>query len=148
MPPKKTSAPQPSKKTETKKKDKIIEDKTFGLKNKKGTKQQKFIQQVQHQVKQQGVKRPELLPNSGVAKKDEKKKELDELNQLFRPVATQKVEKGVDPKSVLCAFFKSGQCGKGDKCKFSHDVSVERKSEKKNMYEDNRQEDTMEDWDE
>ncbi|CAG2120782.1 unnamed protein product, partial [Medioppia subpectinata] len=57
MPPKKTSAPQPSKKTETKKKDKIIEDKTFGLKNKKGTKQQKFIQQVQHQVKQQGVKR-------------------------------------------------------------------------------------------
>ena len=61
---------------------------------------------------------------------------------------TQKVEKGVDPKSVLCAFFKSGQCGKGDKCKFSHDLTLERKSEKKNVYVDVRAEDTMEDWDE
>jgi len=31
-----------------------IQDKTFGLKNKKGSKQQKFIQQVQHQVTQGG----------------------------------------------------------------------------------------------
>ena len=47
MPPKKTSAPQgPSKKTELKKKEKTIEDKTFGLKNKKGGKAQKFIAQV------------------------------------------------------------------------------------------------------
>jgi hypothetical protein len=73
---------------------------------------------------------------------------LEELNALFRPVtAAQKVDKGVDPKSVLCAFFKSGQCGKGDKCKFSHDVTVERKSEKKNVYVDARQDDTMDDWD-
>ena len=43
---------------------------------------------------------------------------------------------GVDPKSVLCAFFKSGQCKKGDKCKFSHDLNVARKSEKKNIYGD------------
>lgn len=28
-----------------------LQDKTFGLKNKKGAKNQKFIQQVQHQVK-------------------------------------------------------------------------------------------------
>ncbi|GFS69682.1 zinc finger CCCH domain-containing protein 15 [Nephila pilipes] len=47
MPPK----AKPSKKAEIKKQDKIIEDKTFGLKNKKGAKNQKFIQQVQHQVK-------------------------------------------------------------------------------------------------
>ena len=40
MPPKKQGA---SKKTEAKKKEKLIEDKTFGLKNKKGSKQQKFI---------------------------------------------------------------------------------------------------------
>lgn len=46
MPPKKQ--PGPSKKTEEKKKDKIIEDKTFGLK--KTRKNLKFIQQVQQQV--------------------------------------------------------------------------------------------------
>lgn len=47
MPPKKPAPAAASKKTEAKKKDKIIEDKTFGLKNKKGNKQQKFIAQVQ-----------------------------------------------------------------------------------------------------
>ena len=43
-----------------------------------------------------------------------------------------------DPKSVLCVFFKQGQCMKGDKCKFSHDLSLERKAEKKNLYIDSR----------
>lgn len=33
----------------------------------------------------------------------------------------------VDPKSVLCAFYKQGQCTKGAKCKFSHDLLIERK---------------------
>ena len=71
------------------------------------------------------------------------------MNAIFKPVASQKVEKGVDPKSVLCAFFKSGQCGKGDKCKFSHDLTIERKSEKKSLYFDKREnEDNMENWDE
>ena len=45
---------------------------------------------------------------------------------------------GADPKSVLCAFYKVGQCMKGDKCKFSHDLSIGRKSEKRSMYEDQR----------
>ena len=40
----------------------------------------------------------------------------------------------MDPKSVLCAFFKQGQCYKGDKCKFSHDLTIERKSEKRSVY--------------
>jgi len=47
---------------------------------------------------------------------------------------------GADPKSVLCAFFKQGQCGKGAKCKFSHDLNLDRKSEKRNVYMDNREE--------
>jgi len=42
---------------------------------------------------------------------------------------------------VLCAFFKAGQCTKGDKCKFSHDLSIGRKAEKRSMYEDSRNED-------
>lgn len=48
MPPKKEAGP--NKKVLEKKKEKIIEDKTFGLKNKKGAKTQKFVQQVQNQV--------------------------------------------------------------------------------------------------
>lgn len=152
MPPKKPAPAAGSKKTQEKKKEKIIEDKTFGLKNKKGAKQQKFIKNVTHQVKygQQSARQTEADKTN---KKSDKKKELDELNELFKPVvAAQKVSKGVDPKSVLCAFFKQGQCTKGDKCKFSHDLSMERKCEKRSVYVDERDEDlekdTMENWDE
>jgi len=141
MPPKAKKADGPSKKTEQKKKEKVIEDKTFGLKNKKGSKQQKFIKTVVHQVKNSNTKLDELNKP-----KDGKKKELDELNKLFKPV--QVIGKGVDPKSVLCAFFKQGQCSKGEKCKFSHDLNITRKSEKKSVYDDVRDEDSMENWDE
>lgn len=44
----------------------------------------------------------------------------------------------VDPKSILCVFFKQGMCSKGDKCKWSHDLEIERKSEKRNIYVDKR----------
>lgn len=67
----------------------------------------------------------------------------------------QKVPFGVDPKTVLCIFFKQGNCEKGKKCKFSHDPAVERKGEKKNLYQDTREaeeeakkKDGIEDWDE
>ncbi|XP_067686276.1 zinc finger CCCH domain-containing protein 15-like [Haliotis asinina] len=150
MPPKK-KADGPSKKTEQKKKEKVIEDKTFGLKNKKGAKQQRFITQVEKQVKygnQKASKAQAQMEAERNKKKEDKKKELDELNALFRPVA-QTVNRGVDPKSVLCAFFKQGQCGKGEKCKFSHDLNINRKGEKRNLYEDVRaDEDNMADWDE
>ncbi|KAH9498593.1 hypothetical protein Btru_007699 [Bulinus truncatus] len=138
----------PSKKTEIKKKEKIIEDKTFGLKNKKGAKQQKFIKNVTQQVVHGNQKASRLdgqQQADKIAKKDEKKKLQEEINALFKPV-TQTVSKGVDPKSVLCAFYKQGQCTKGDKCKFSHDLTIERKGEKRNIYEDKKE--TMENWDE
>ncbi|XP_073402780.1 zinc finger CCCH domain-containing protein 15 [Dendrobates tinctorius] len=155
MPPKKAPAPQATKKTEQKKKEKIIEDKTFGLKNKKGAKQQKFIKNVTHQVKY-GQQNPRVVTQTEAdkkTKKDDKKKDLQELNDLFKPVvAAQKVSKGADPKSVVCAFYKQGQCTKGDKCKFSHDLSLERKCEKRSVYVDGRddelEKDTMENWDE
>lgn len=143
--------PKPSKKTEQKQKEKVIEDKTFGLKNKKGSKQQKFVKMVQHQVKN---------PNQSAAKleaqKHEKKSKPDELadiTKLLKPVtAMPKVDKDVDPKSVLCVFYKQGMCHKGDKCKFSHDLEIQRKAEKKNIYVDKREDeekaDTMDDWDE
>uniref|UniRef100_A0A3P9NAY8 Zinc finger CCCH domain-containing protein 15 n=1 Tax=Poecilia reticulata TaxID=8081 RepID=A0A3P9NAY8_POERE len=155
MPPKKPAPATGNKKTQEKKKEKIIEDKTFGLKNKKGAKQQKYIKNVTQQVKygQQSARQIAQAEADKTGKKTDKKKELDELNELFKPVVTaQKVSKGVDPKSVLCAFFKQGQCTKGDKCKFSHDLSMERKCEKRSVYVDERDEDlekdTMENWDE
>jgi len=147
MPPKKDA---PSKKTEAKQKEKVVEDKTFGLKNKKGKKQQTFIKNVTHQVqhgdqKASAIKKEE---EKKAAAKQDKAALAAELNALFKPVQEQKVPKGVDPKSVLCAFFKSGACTKGHKCKFSHDLNIERKAEKKNIYEEEKKEEGMEDWDE
>jgi hypothetical protein len=67
---------------------------------------------------------------------------------LFKIAVVQpKVPVGVDPKSIVCEFFKVGQCAKGFKCKFSHDLNVQRKGEKIDIYSDKRDEDTMEDWD-
>ncbi|XP_022113972.2 zinc finger CCCH domain-containing protein 15 homolog [Pieris rapae] len=146
MPPKK--APASSKKTEQKKKEKVIEDKTFGLKNKKGAKQQKFIQQVEKQVKSGGI-HPAKPMEDKKKDKEQKLKEQKELAALFKPVQTQKVEKGIDPKSVVCAFFKQGQCAKGDRCKFSHDLTIERRAEKRSLYVDMRDDDdNMDNWDE
>ena len=50
---------------------------------------------------------------------------------------------GVDPKSILCEFYKAGQCAKGFKCKFSHDLNVQRKGEKIDIYSDKRQNGTI-----
>lgn len=49
MPPK----PKPNAKEQQKKMQKKIEDMTFGLKNKKGAKAQKYIQNLQKQVRMQ-----------------------------------------------------------------------------------------------
>jgi len=140
MPPKSSSKPQgPSKKTEQKKK--VIEDKTFGLKNKKGAKQQKFIQQVQKQVQHGNnpdARKLEQQRKEEKAKKEAKLKQQEELNMLFKPVVSQKVPKNADPKSILCVLFKQGICLKGNKCKFSHDLTIERRAEKKNIYVDAR----------
>lgn len=48
-------------------------------------------------------------------------------------------------------YHSSGTCGKGDRCKFSHDLEIERKAEKRSLYCDVRDDDkegTNEDWDE
>ena len=69
---------------------------------------------------------------------EERKKFEKEQAALTKPVQVQKVPFGVDPKTVLCAFFKAGACEKGNKCKFSHNLDVGRKVEKRNLYEDAR----------
>merc|ERR1712080_566506 len=79
-----------------------------------------------------------------------KKREEEEKRLLNKVVVVQKVGQGVDPKSVFCAFFKQGLCKKGDKCKFSHDPDIERKSAKRSIYTDtakDQENDNMDDWD-
>lgn len=70
-----------------------FQDKTFGLKNKKGAKQQKFIAQVEKQVKSGGI-HPNKEVDPKKLEKEKKLKEQRELAQLFKPVQTQKIEKG------------------------------------------------------
>ncbi|KAL6277773.1 hypothetical protein ACE6H2_021374 [Prunus campanulata] len=139
MPPKQQS------KADLAKKQKIVEDKTFGLKNKNKSKNvQKYVQTLKQSVQ------PISDPSKTAAKKkkEEEKAKDKELNELFKVAVSQpKVPVGVDPKSILCEFYKAGQCAKGFKCKFSHDLNVQRKGEKIDIYSDKRDHDTMEEWD-
>ncbi|KAI9308342.1 hypothetical protein BJ944DRAFT_156437 [Cunninghamella echinulata] len=149
MPPKKNQT-----KSDKKKSAKAIEDKTFGMKNKnKSSKVQKYIQTVQQQAKNNQESAAKVQAKKSIAdKKAEEEKRKQELQELFKPVQiVQKVPFGTDPKSVLCINFKNGNCDKGTKCKFSHDLNVNRKVDKKDLYTDSREEDkendTMEKWD-
>ncbi|KAF4549151.1 putative translation machinery-associated protein 46 [Elsinoe fawcettii] len=151
MPPKKVDQPKAAKASAA--------DKTFGMKNKKGGAAQKQIKQIQQQVA--SAKSPEQKKKEAekVAREKEKlaaEQAKREAAELFKPVQVQKVPFGVDPKTVVCQFFKKGACEKGKKCKFSHDLDVARKTEKKNLYsdmrdgeeEDEKKKDDMADWDE
>jgi hypothetical protein len=71
----------------------LYQDKTFGLKNKKGAKQQKFIQIVEKQVKS-GGQHNLLATNTKKDEKEKKLKEAKEMAQLFKPVQTQKIDPG------------------------------------------------------
>lgn len=62
------------------------------------------------------------------AEKAAKERQQMENAALFKTVIVQpKVPLGVDPKSIVCEFFKAKQCSKGERCKFSHDLNVSRK---------------------
>ncbi|XBW38653.1 hypothetical protein QEN19_004241 [Hanseniaspora menglaensis] len=110
----------PKKQNEAKKKSSV--DKTFGMKNKKGSKAKKQIEQINRQ--NFDFKKDEMR-----RQKEEAKflKEQEELTKklLFNPVIKQPVvAKGVDPKTVLCPMFKLSNCNKGSNCKFSHDANL------------------------
>lgn len=117
-------------------------DKTFGMKNKKGGAAQKQIKAIQASAA--SSKTPEQKKKEAEKLQREKEKEAAEqarreTAELFKPVQAQKVPFGVDPKTVVCQFYKKGTCDKGKKCKFSHDLSVERKVEKRSLYTDTRE---------
>ncbi|CZT24179.1 related to TMA46-Protein putative involved in cytoplasmic ribosome function [Ramularia collo-cygni] len=148
MPPKKVQ-------NEPKKAKPSVADKTFGMKNKK-------IQQIAASTasaKGPEAKRKEAEKLAREKEKAAAEQAARETAELFKPVQVQKVPFGVDPKTILCQFYKKGHCDKGRKCKFSHDLNVERKQEKKNLYTDTREDEDeeeekrkkeggMEDWDE
>lgn len=154
MPPKKKEEPKPKKD-----KSKAIEDRTFGMKNKKGSAAQKQIKQISSSIQAGGSAEDKRKQAERAAREKEKKAAEDAKREaealLNRPAQVQKVPFGVDPKTVVCIFYKKGNCEKGKKCKFAHDLSLERKTEKKNLYSDGRAEEeekkkleTSEDWDE
>ncbi|CAD5318996.1 unnamed protein product [Arabidopsis thaliana] len=120
--------PKQQPKADLAKKQKQVEDKTFGLKNKNKSKNvQKYVQSLKQSVQ------PKPDATKAAAKV---------------AISQPKVPVGVDPKSILCEFFKAGQCQKGFKCKFSHDLNIQRKGEKIDIYSDTRDEDgDMDEWD-
>ncbi|KRX01342.1 hypothetical protein PPERSA_01245 [Pseudocohnilembus persalinus] len=159
MPPKKNKANQPSK-------PKV--DLTFGVKNKKGASTQKAIKGIKQTEKGMSEARAIELE---FQRKEQKKKEAEEkalLASLFNAggnkVQQKKaVEQEVDPKTLVCQYFKQGLCQKGRKCKFSHDTTLENnKMQQIDLYTDQREqlkfdkfgqpikdenEETMENWD-
>ncbi|KAI7837815.1 hypothetical protein COHA_008303 [Chlorella ohadii] len=151
MPPKGKAAAGAQDKAKQKAKEKLVEDKTFGLKNKgKSAKVQKYVQQLQKSAQPQ--RNPRLEEPSRKDKKKAEEERAKELADLFAMSIKQpKVPAGVDPKSIVCEYFRHGQCTKGFKCKFSHDLSVERKTHKADLFTDRRDEEEekegMEDWD-
>ncbi|KAI5362785.1 Putative Zinc finger, CCCH-type, ZC3H15/TMA46 family, Zinc finger, CCCH-type superfamily [Septoria linicola] len=151
--------PPKGKQEEPKKKKPTVEDKSFGMKNKKGGAAQKQIKQMS--ASKNSAPEDKKKEAAKIQKEKEKlaaEQARKEAAELFAPVAVQKVPFGVDPKTVLCQFFKKGACEKGKKCKFSHDLDVERKTAKRDLYtdaregeegeEDGKKKDDMEDWDE
>jgi len=108
MPPKK-GGDKVNKKTELKKKDKTIDDKTFGLKNKKGSKQQKYIENVSKQVMSGGkVNSWQAEQEKKKAQENKKRKEaeLAEMEALFGKAIPAKKKggnfgdfKSIDPKA-------------------------------------------------
>lgn len=138
---------------------KLVEDRTFGMKNKKGAQAQKQIQQMQKNLSAGGSPEEKKKAAEKAQREKEKKaaedakRETDAL--LNKPTQVQKVPFGVDPKTVVCIFYKKGNCEKGRKCKFSHDTSLDRKTDKKGLYTDKREDEeekkkaeTSADWDE
>lgn len=145
MPPKKVDKGGGGKKPSA---TKLVEDKTFGMKNKKGASAQKTIAQMTSNLKN-GVSPEEKKKQAERAAREKEKKAAEDAKKeadllLNKPAQIQKVPFGVDPKTVLCIFYKKGDCEKGRRCKFSHDLTIDRKTEKKNLYSDTRKEEEEE----
>jgi len=149
MPPKKAQ-PQPAKK-------KVAADATFGMKNKKGKKGQEVAKQIQNSGHSKDEMKRQEAKEKAKAEKQLKWEREQEAAALFRKVEEKQKPQvapvGVNPKTILCIYFKKGHCQAGDNCKFAHDFEVEHKAQTKDMYTDTRElnidlNSDMKDWDE
>jgi hypothetical protein len=139
----------------------VAEEKTFGLKNKNKSKK---VQQKIDQIKSAANHMDKEAMKKAAAKKaaaEEKrmaailKAQNDALMAGSVVIKQKEVPPGVDPKSIVCEYFRANRCNKGNKCKFAHDLKVEMKAAKINMFEDVRdsakesapKEESMDEWD-
>ena len=144
-----------TKKIAKKEEERIIQDKTFGLKNKnKSSKVQKYIKGVVLKVKTGGnlkggesaLIQKEMQAKAEHRKEEEKKALVDSLFKSISSMQQQQPKEGQDPKSILCSMFKAGCCKKGDNCRFSHDLDVGNKNVKMDIYTDIRDTNGMDNW--
>lgn len=110
MPPKKGT----SKSTENKQKQKTIEDKTFGLKNKnRSTKVNKYVQQVKDQVMTAGNKKTQKVEEERKRQMELKKKAEEdkkkEMLELFQPIL-QKVTLIIKMTGKGSLWYRSQNC--------------------------------------
>lgn len=124
--------PAESKKTEKKAKEKLIEDKTFGLKNKNKSKAvQNYIKGVEQNVKGKGQSREALIGaefEDRALKKKIKEEEafLASLSKTVKTIKQVECEDDDEKRTILCEFFsKQGFCEDGNDCKYSHDLNIE-----------------------
>lgn len=108
---------------------KTVEDQTFGMKNKKNSKQAEKL--VQSMANTRGGM--EKFVAEQFAKKQAKKEEEEEKRlaaELYgqgiaASARVAKKEDEDDGKPKVCPFFKAGVCDKGRKCKLSHELDKE-----------------------
>ncbi|GKT29844.1 hypothetical protein ADUPG1_014235 [Aduncisulcus paluster] len=138
----------PSSKVLKKEANQKFQDLTFGLKNKKKSKRiQKEIAHVKHQIDSKykigaaGAAKKGISLAAAQSAEAEAKKEklrLEQMARLLRSTIVQPpLKEGQNPKDVLCEFFKHGMCTKGDRCKYSHDLDLEKKK-RASLYVDKR----------
>lgn len=116
----------------------------------KNNKSNRKASQRRRQKKQSTISRAEIEKRRSAERKAAENAMKEAAKSLKPTLPRQKVPFGVNPKTILCQYFKIGKCDKGDKCKFSHDMSLADKKEEETetKKEDPRKKDTMDNWDE
>jgi hypothetical protein len=97
---------------------------------------QQYVKQVEQSVKSSSGK---------AAKQQEEKKKAKEAAESAKSelmpatIKQPKVPEGMDPKTVVCEYWRHNCCAKGNKCKFAHDFNVQqrrREQERNNKNDD------------